>query len=85
MPTWVDSMDVVSAHDSNVQLTSSADLWALAYYVQSLVLSRPARLDPDNLDLRPRPQKILQPGEAFVPILEEIDTGATDEEFSEDD
>jgi len=85
MPTWVDSMDVMSSHDSNVKLTSSADLWALAYYVQSLVLTRPARLEPDTLTIRSRPQKILRLGEAFVPIEEVIDTGETDEEFIEDD
>ncbi len=85
MPTWVDSMDVVSSHDSNVILTSAADLWALSYYVQSLVISRPARLEPDELVVRARPQKILQIGEAFVPVEEVIDTGETDEEFSEDD
>ncbi len=85
MPTWVDSMDVASSHDSNVALTSSADLWALSYYVQSLVLTRPSHLEPVGLAMRSRPQKILKLGEAFVPIEEVIDTGSTDEEFSEDD
>ncbi len=57
MPTWIDSMDI-PANDGS-PLVESADLWATAYYVRSLIQQRPAKLTPDGLTVRDRRQPIM--------------------------
>lgn len=56
MPTWVDSMDVAAT--SGGTLVESADLWAMAYYVRSLIRRRPAKLTSDRLRVRDRQQPV---------------------------
>jgi mono/diheme cytochrome c family protein len=62
MPTWVDSMDVPGASPGAPPVVERADLWAVSYYVQSLVLKRPAKLLDTQIDVRPRPRVIASPG-----------------------
>src|SRR5262249_5489309 len=40
MPTWVDSIDMPGKKPGDPPLVSRTDLWAIAYYVQSLILQR---------------------------------------------
>ena len=81
MPTWVDSMEIPS-EDGSRMLIESADMWAMAYYVQSLVLQRPAKLTENAFAVRSRPQKIYGPGELPPPPTDEpADEGG---EFLED-
>lgn len=61
MPTWVDSMDVPGASPGAPPVVERADLWAVSYYVQSLVLKRPAKLSDTQIDVRPRPRAIANP------------------------
>lgn len=56
MPTWVDSMNVTAT--SGGTLVESADLWAMAYYVRSLIRRRPAKLTSDGVRVRDRRQPI---------------------------
>lgn len=58
MPTWVDSMDVPAPVAGAPPIVERADLWAVAYYVQSLVLKRPAKLGEGQVEVRPRPRMI---------------------------
>ncbi len=89
MPTWVDSMEIPSTKHPDIPLVQPSDLWALAYYVQSLILQRPARLVPGEFAVRDRRQKILGPDEPWVPLpqVEETPAGETFEEgeFEEDE
>ena len=81
MPTWVDSMEIPSA-DGSRTLVEPADLWAMAYYVQSLVLQRPTKLTENAYAVRRRPQTIYKPGERPAVITEQpADEGG---EFLED-
>lgn len=86
MPTWIDSMDIPKA-DGSGPLVTEQDVWAIAYYVQSLILERPARLSPeqiaDGYGPRDRPEKILAPGELPAPPPEEA-TQPTGEEFNDE-
>ncbi|MCB9853141.1 MAG: cytochrome c [Phycisphaerales bacterium] len=52
MPTWVDSMNLESDDGSKTMLVQTQDLWALAYYVQSLMRERPTKVKPDQLVVR---------------------------------
>lgn len=54
MPTWVDSIVDAGA--------KAEDLWAMAYYVQSLIAERPALLTEGRYEVRDRPRPILAPG-----------------------
>jgi len=81
MPTWVDSMDLKSAHGG--ALVQPADLWATAYYVQSLIDQRPARITEGAVAVRPRPQTLYFNGE-IPPPAEEPSSGKTDEVFEEE-
>ncbi len=85
MPMWIDSMDVPKANASG-QLVTPGDLWAMAYYVQSLIQQRPDRITADlsnQYTPRDRPQRILAPGETPTPPPQE--PSAPTEEFLEDD
>lgn len=80
MPTWVDAMDLKSAHGDI--LVQPADLWAMAYYVRSLMQERPALLAPSQVAVRDRAQKIYFDG-AFPPPVEEPAPVQSTEEFEE--
>jgi len=84
MPTWIDSMESHRSSKPDEIVTSAEDIWALAYYVRSLILERPSRFDPQSVAVRERPQRIYAEGEAFEPVRE-IESTTTDEEFGEDD
>lgn len=81
MPTWVDTMDIKSAHGD--VLVQRADLWAIAYYVQSLVLQRPPRLSEGAFALRDRVQTLYFHGE-IPPPAELPKPAVTDEVFEEE-
>ena len=83
MPTWVDSMVSHRTSDPSQMVTSTADLWAIAYYVQSLLMERQSRIDPATVMIRKRPQRIYARGEAFVPVGE-LESKTTDEEYEGD-
>lgn len=80
MPTWVDSMAFDKA--DGTPLTRVQDLWALAYYVRSLIQQRPAKLAPGAFTLRDRRQGIYLNGEVPPPVQLPITSG-TDESFEE--
>jgi Cytochrome C oxidase, cbb3-type, subunit III len=84
MPTWVDSMVSHRTSDPSQVVTNTADLWAIAYYVQSLILERPARLEPKTLAVRERTHRIYAEGEAFEPV-HDVEPMTTDEDFEGDD
>jgi len=87
MPTWIDSIEFPSERHPGQPLVQKSDVWAIAYYVQSLILQRPARLVPGEFEVRQRPQRILAEGEvpqwppAAMPGGEDIES---DEDFIED-
>lgn len=58
MPTWVDSMQLDSDEAGQPPLVQQQDLWALAYYVQSLLRDRPKKLQEDQVVVRDRPRKV---------------------------
>jgi hypothetical protein len=66
MPTWVDTMDIKSAHGG--VLVQPTDLWAMAYYVQSLVQQRPAKLGEGDFTVRDRAQALYLHGEIPPPV-----------------
>jgi hypothetical protein len=68
MPTWVDSMEYAST-EGHGPLVETADLWAIAYYVQSLIARRPAKLAAGSFDIRERMQKIYLNGEVPPPVV----------------
>ncbi len=80
MPTWVDSMNLQSSHGD--VLIEPADLWALAYYVRSLLQQRPARLTEGSFQVRNRPQTLYFHGEIPPPAVDPVKT-TTDEVFEE--
>jgi len=85
MPTWIDSMQIPSA-DGERMLVKREDVWAVAYYVQSLILERPARVAAAEGRYAPRDgraQTILKVGEVPKPPPEPepVETG---EEFEEE-
>jgi len=84
MPTWVDSMVSHRSSDPSTVVTTTADLWAIAYYVHSLLIERPARFDPTTVGVRERTNRIYAEGEAFVPVRETVPM-TTDEDFEGDD
>lgn len=53
MPTWVDSMEY--AGSDGAPLVATDDIWAMAYYVQHLVMQRPATLTEGEFVVRTRP------------------------------
>lgn len=90
MPTWIDSIDLPSEENPEEKLVTRADVWAMAYYVQSLIKERSALLMPGDFEVRDRKQKILAVGEEPVPIPDDagFDSGsgeAFDEEFVEEE
>ena len=85
MPTWVDSMEYAST-EGHGPLVETQDLWAISYYVQSLLARRPAKLAMGSFDIRERPRAIYLHGEipppAVSPELEVLQGG---EDFFDDD
>jgi hypothetical protein len=63
MPTWIDSMHLPSPKAGAPPLVRPDDLWATAYYVQSLVARRPAKLTEGEFAVRERPQWISLTGQ----------------------
>ncbi len=82
MPTWVDSMTYKSEKTGEL-LVEPADVWAISYYVHSLMQSRPAKIAEADVSVRERPHRIYQVGEPFEPITIDDDT-TTDVDFEED-
>lgn len=58
MPTWVDSIELPPDKPGEKPIVSRADLWAMAYYVQSLIARRPALLEEGRFAVRDRPRPI---------------------------
>jgi len=86
MPTWIDSMDYASEKEGHPPLVQPTDIWSLAYYVQDLILSRPAKFAEGAFQVRDRRQMIYlhgKPAGTEQPALPEPDI--EEEEFSEDD
>ncbi len=86
MPTWIDSMDYASEKEGHPPLVQPADIWALAYYVQDLILSRPAKFAEGTFEVRDRRQMIYlhgKPAGTEQPALPEPEI--EEEEFDEDD
>lgn len=81
MPTWVDSMHLQSSQGE--ALVKPEDLWAMAYYVRSLLQQRPAKLAEGTFIARSREQKLYFHGEIPPPAEDPIKT-TTDEEFIEE-
>ncbi len=86
MPTWVDSMDYASTKDANLPLVQPSDIWAMAYYVQDLIIQRPAKLARSEVKVRSHPQTIYLHGKPPKPVAEpaEVETDEEFEEFEED-
>lgn len=55
MPTWVDSIVIPGDHPGEM-ISDRSDLWAMAYYVQSLIEQRPPKLAEGTFVLRDRTQ-----------------------------
>ncbi|MCG8405921.1 MAG: cytochrome c [Phycisphaerales bacterium] len=70
MPTWVDSMDVPAENPEDPPLVKVEDLWAMAYYVRSLIQQRPQKLSEDQVVIRERKQAIYLQGEPPKPVVE---------------
>ena len=47
MPTWVDAMALPAVKEGDPPRVQPEDLWAIAYYVQSLIEQRPSKFSPD--------------------------------------
>lgn len=62
MPTWAESIELPGKKPGDPPLASQQDLWAMAYYVQSLLAQRPALLTPGQFALRDRPRPIYLHG-----------------------
>ena len=62
MPTWVDSIEVPGKKPGDPPLVSRSDLWAMAYYVQSLIIQRPPLVDEGKVVVRDRPRQIYLHG-----------------------
>lgn len=54
MPTWVDSIEIPGDEPGDPPVSTRADLWAMAYYVQHLIAQRPARLSEQQVVVRDR-------------------------------
>lgn len=68
MPTWVDSMKLPGKNPGDPPLVTHDDLWAIAYYVQSLIAERPPLLDEKHAVVRDRPRPIYLHGEPPKPM-----------------
>ncbi|MEK6645007.1 MAG: cytochrome c [Planctomycetota bacterium] len=62
MPTWVDSIDVAGKKPGDPPLVSRADLWAMAYYVQHLIIQRPPLMEESRVVIRDRARPIYLHG-----------------------
>lgn len=70
MPTWVDSMHYPGAKPGDPPLVQPSDLWAISYYVQSLLADRPAKFKEAEVHVRDRKHVILAEGEVPKPVEE---------------
>lgn len=85
MPTWIDSMNLEADDGSKTLLVKTDDLWALAYYVQSLMRERPTRVAPDQLAVRDdRARTIYIDGIPADAAKSEADTEPVGEEVDVD-
>ncbi len=57
MPKWLMSIEY-QPDENEPPLTTKADIWAMAYYVQDLIRQRPAKLEAGSFDVRSRAQTI---------------------------
>lgn len=73
MPTWVDSIDVPGQNEGDPPIVSQGDLWAMSYYVQSLITARPPLLAEAEAIVRTRPRPIYLHG-APPPSATEAET-----------
>ncbi len=62
MPTWVDSITVPGKEPEDSPIVSQDDLWAMAYYLESLIAQRPAVLAENQIVVRGRPRPIYLHG-----------------------
>lgn len=60
MPKWLMSIEYQPDEDKP-PLTTKADIWAMAYYIQDLIRQRPAKLDEGTFAVRNRPY-VIYPG-----------------------
>ena len=67
MPTWIDSIDLPGKKPGDPPIVSRSDLWAIAYYVQSLISERPALIAEGKFALRERARPIYLHGEPPAP------------------
>ncbi|MFQ5430355.1 MAG: c-type cytochrome [Phycisphaerae bacterium] len=79
MPTWVDSIEVPGPTPDAPPLVQPSDLWAVAYYVKSLIEQRPARLPEDRITLRTNRRRAIylhgEPPKPEAPPEPEEETG----------
>lgn len=86
MPTWVDSIEI-SKGDGEFYSTRG-DLWALAYYVQSLIEQRPPKLSEGSFALRSyrRMDTLSLPWKpAVIAQLQAVRGGGDEEEEEEEE
>jgi len=83
MPTWVDAMHVAGANPGDPPLVQPEDLWAVAYYVKSLIEQRPPKLNPADIVLRDRKRDIYLHGEPPKPVEPEPTTQPDSEQPSD--
>jgi mono/diheme cytochrome c family protein len=81
MPTWVDSIDVPGKNPGDPPLVTRSDLWAMAYYVQNLIIQRPPLVQAQRVVLRARPRPIYLHGEPPRKVEEEPATSQPTEDF----
>ncbi len=86
MPTWIDSMDFPTRKLGGGPLVRQADIWAMAYYVQSLIRQRPAKFTGGSPKIRNRVQRIFLHGAPPSDSTRspEGGTATLDEEFEDD-
>lgn len=84
MPTWIDSMKLEADDPSEGLLVKQDDLWAMAYYVQSLMRERPQLVKASDAVVRgDRAREIYidgipadaakKPADTATPVGEEVD------------
>lgn len=71
MPTWVDSIEIPGDKPGEPPISTRADLWAMAYYVQHLIAQRPPRLTEAEVVVRDRPMVINLHAEPGAPAATE--------------
>lgn len=87
MPTWVDSMHMAGAGPGDPPQVKPEDLWALAYYTQSLLIDRPPLLAEGKFEVRDHPRPVFFKSE-WKPVAEQPppdETPGTDEPIDLDE